>query len=95
MTKGLRFHISFKTADLQDLIFTTIATNINIEINSLYLFVPTYIPSPETQVMFNDSIKNNFNISFDAWTTDREIVNTGLEYQLDIEALQILIVPNI
>ena len=84
MTKGLGFHISFKTADLQDLIFTTIATNINIEINSLYLFVPTFIPSAETQVMFNDSIKNSFNISFDSWTTDRKIVNTDLEYQLDI-----------
>ena len=84
VTKGLGFHISFKTADLQDLIFTTIATNINIEINSLYLFVPTFIPSAETQVMFNDSIKNSFNISFDSWTTDRKIVNTDLEYQLDI-----------
>ena len=82
--ENLGFHISFKTADLQDILFTTIGTNINVEINSLYLFVPTFIPSPEIQVMFNDSIKNSFNISFDSWTTDRKIVNTDLEYQLDI-----------
>ena len=34
--------------------------------------------------MFNDSIKNSFTLSFDSWTTDRKIVNTGLEYQVDI-----------
>ena len=44
VTKGLGFHISFKTADLQDILFTTIATDINVTINSLYLFVPTFIP---------------------------------------------------
>ena len=44
VTKGLGFHISFKTADLQDTLFTTIATDINVTINSLYLFVPTFIP---------------------------------------------------
>ena len=55
---------------------------INVTINSLYLFVPTYIPSPETQLMFNDSIKNSFNLSFDSWTTDRKIVNTGLRISI-------------
>ena len=84
VTKGLGFHISFKTANLQDILFTTIATDNNVTINSLYLFVPTFIPSPETQLMFNDSIKNSFSLSFDSWTTDRKIVNTGLEYQVDI-----------
>ena len=84
VTKGLGFHISFKTADLQDILFTTIATDINVTINSLYLFVPTFIPDAQTQLMFNDSIKNSFTLSFDSWTTDRKIVNTGLEYQVDI-----------
>ena len=46
--------------------------------------------------MFNDSIKNSFTLSFDSWTTDRKIVNTGLEYQVDIgSSVQILIVLNI
>ena len=84
ITKGLGFHISFKTADLQDILFTTIGTDIIVTINSLYLFVPTFIPDAQTQVMFNDSIKNSFSLSFDSWTTDRKIVNTGLGYQEDI-----------
>ena len=84
VTKGLGFHISFKTADLQDLLFTTRATDINVTINSLYLYVPTFLPDTQTQLMFNDSIKNSFTLSFDSWTTERKIVNTGLEYQVDI-----------
>ena len=34
--------------------------------------------------MFNESIKNSFTLSFDSWTTDRKIANTGSEYQVDI-----------
>ena len=30
----------------------------------------------------NECIKNSFTLSFDSWTTDREVVNLGLEYQL-------------
>jgi len=48
VTKNLGFHLTFKTADLQDLIYTTIATicvPINVTINSLYLFVPFLIPN--------------------------------------------------
>ena len=58
--------------------------DINVTINNLYLFVPTFIPNAETQTMFNKAIQNNFTLSFDEWTTDRRIVNTGLEFQLDI-----------
>ena len=35
ITKNLGFHISFRTADLQDIIFTSIGDNINVTINSL------------------------------------------------------------
>ena len=48
-----------------------------ITFDSLYLFVPSFIPDAETQVMFNDSIKNSFTLSFDSWVTDRKIVNNG------------------
>ena len=34
--------------------------------------------------MYNESIKNSFTLTFDSWTTDRETVDTGREYQLDI-----------
>ena len=57
---------------------------LNVTINNLYLFVPTFIPDAETQAMFNKAIQNNFTLSFDEWTTDRRIVNTGLEFQVDI-----------
>ena len=59
VTKNLGFHITFKTANLQDIILTTMATDINVTINYLYLYVPILIPSTNTQVMFNESIMNN------------------------------------
>ena len=59
ITKNLGFHIRLKTNDLQNIIYTTIADGIqiNVTINSLYLFVPIVTPNSETQVMFNESIK--------------------------------------
>ena len=56
ITKNLGFHFSTKTKDLQDIIFTTLAIDIDVTINSLYLFVPILIPSTGTQLMFNESI---------------------------------------
>ena len=74
--KNLGFRITFKTANLQDIIYTTIAaaTPINVTINSLYLFVPFLIPTTETQLMFNESIQNNYRIFFDEWYAERIIV---------------------
>ena len=63
ITKNLGFHLKFKMNDLQDIIFTTIADDINVTINSLYLFVPKLIPSTNTQVMFNEAIMNNYTIT--------------------------------
>ena len=45
ITKNLCFHLKFKMNDLQDIIFTTLANDINVTINSLYLFVPILIPN--------------------------------------------------
>ena len=42
VTKNLGFHVTFRTADLQDIIYTSIGDNINVTMNSLYLFVPTH-----------------------------------------------------
>ena len=53
ITKNLGFHLKFKMNDLQDIIFTTLANDINVTINSLSLFVPILIPNSQTQVMFN------------------------------------------
>ena len=44
ITKNLGFHITLKTNDLQNNIFTTLGNDINATINSLYLFVPILTP---------------------------------------------------
>ena len=85
--KNLGFHIIFRTADIQDIIFTSIADNINVTINSLYLFVPTLTPNTETQLMFNESIQNNYRIFFDDWFTERRVVSDTIT-QIDIGSAQ-------
>ena len=74
--------------DLQDIIFSTIANDINVTINSLYLYVPKFIPSTSTQVMFNEAIMNIYTITFDSWYTERKISNDGRELQVDIGSAQ-------
>ena len=41
-------------------------------------------PIPEQQQIFNESCRQSLTLSFDSWVTDRNPVNTGYEYQLDI-----------
>ena len=81
ITKNLGFHVTFETRDLQDMIYTLLADAFLITSNNLYLYVPVFIPSPETQAMFNQSIKSKYSFSYDSWTTDRKIVNDGLQFQ--------------
>ena len=88
ITKNLGFHITMKTNDLQNIIFTTLANGINATTNSLYLFVPILTPNSETQVLFNESIKNNYTLTFDSWYTERKIVTDGGEFQVDIDSSQ-------
>ena len=89
-TKKLGFHITLKTNNLQNIIYTTIAdaTQINVTINSLCLFAPILTPNSETQVMFNESIKNNYTLTFDSWYTERKIVTDGGEFRVDIPSSQ-------
>ena len=91
--KNLGFQIKFKLNDLQDIIFTTIANDINVTINSLYLYVPILLPNTQTQVMFNEAIMNNYTITFDSWYTERKISNDGRELQVDIASAQKIISP--
>ena len=90
ITKNLGFHIPLKTNTLQNIIYTTIAdaTQIKVTINSLYLFVPIITPNSETQVMFNESNKNNYTLAFDSWYIERKIVTDGGEFQVDIASSQ-------
>ena len=77
----------FKTANLQDIIYTSMADDINVTINSLYLYVPNLIPSVETQSMFNEATQKNYKISFDEWYTEKRI-KSDLLIQHDIRSAQ-------
>ena len=88
ITKNLGFQITFKTNNSQNILYTELANDINVTINSLYLFVPVLTPNSETQVLFNESIKNNYTLTFDSWYTERRIVTDGGEFQVDIASSQ-------
>ena len=75
VTKNLCFHLMFKTANVQDIIYTSMADDIDVTINSLYLYIHNLIPSVETQLMFNEATQNNYKISFDEWYTERRIMS--------------------
>ena len=87
VTKNLRFHLTFKTNDLQNIIYSSMADDIKVTINNLYLYVPNLIPSVEIQVMFNDATQNNYKISFDEWYTERRVISDTIT-QLDIGTSQ-------
>ena len=93
ITKNLGFHIKFRTADLHDIIFTSIGDNIKVTINILYLFVPSLIPNTETQLLFNESIQNIYRIFFDDWYTERRVVSDTIT-QIDIGSAQSVNSPN-
>ena len=87
VTKKLGFHITFKTNDLQNIIYSSMADDINVTINNMYLYVANLIPSLEIQVMFNEATKNNYKISFDEWYTERRVISDMIT-QLDIGTSQ-------
>ena len=92
VTKNLGFHLMFKTANLQDIIYTSMEDNIIVTMNSLYFYIPNLIPSVETQLMFNEATQNNYKISFDKWYTERRIIS-DLLVQHDIGSAQQVIQP--
>ena len=57
------------------------------------LYVSVFIPDAETQIIFNDSIKNSFRLSTYSWFTDRKLVDTGWEFQVDISSAQNINTP--
>ena len=86
ITKGLGFELDLRTSNRKrDILYTTLDNDdVNVTINSISLFIPQLIPSPETQVIFNEAISQNFTLSYESWTTDRKPVDIAREFQLDI-----------
>ena len=64
ITKGLGFELQLKTSnEKQNILFTNNAfeiNNVNVTINSIYLYIPSLVPSAEQQHMFNEAIRENF-----------------------------------
>ena len=86
-TKNLGFHLTLKTTDLQNIIYSSRADDIKVTINNLYLYVPNLIPSVETQLMFNEATQNNYKISYDEYFTERGVISDMIT-QLDIGSSQ-------
>ena len=71
----------------QDILYTTLGDNdVNVSSNIISLFIPQIIPSPETQVILNESLSKTFTLSYESWTTDRKLVNAAKEFQIDISS---------
>ena len=70
-----------------DILYTKLDDNdVNVTIISISLFIPQIKPSPETQVIFNETISKTFTLSYESWTTDRKPVDTAREFQIDISS---------
>ena len=62
VTKNLGYHLTFKTNDSQDIIYTSMTDDINVTIYKLYLHVPNLIPSVETHMTLNEATQNNYKL---------------------------------
>ena len=76
-----------KSNRIRDILYTTLGDeNVNVTIKSISLFIPQPIPSPETQVYFNEAILKSFTLSYGSWTTDRKPVDTAKKFQINISS---------
>ena len=58
VARNLGFHIMLKSADLPDVLYTSLADGINVTNNNLYLYIPNLIPPVDFQLMFNEATQN-------------------------------------
>ena len=92
VTKPLVFSV-FRNADLIHNFNTTIANEITVIIDKLYLYVQIFVRNAETQLMVNDSVKNSLTSSFASWLTDRKNNDTEIEYQIVIGSSEFVYSP--
>ena len=55
--------------------------------------MPILLPNTETQLVFNESIINNYTITFGSWYAERKISSVGRELQVDIGSAQHINLP--
>ena len=87
ITKQLGFHLTFETADPQDIFYTNLGDDIKVNFDELFLYLPIFFPDA-FKLDFKDSCKNSFTLSFDSWSADRKTVDTQLENQVDVGSAQ-------
>ena len=77
--KGLGFELDLRTSNRKrDILCATLDDDdVNVTINSISLFIPQLIPSPETQAIFNQAISQTFTLSYESWIADRKQVDTA------------------
>ena len=61
ITKQFGVHLTFKMADIQDVIYTTLANDFTVTIKNSNFSIPTLLTDCTTQVIFIYSIKWSFN----------------------------------
>ena len=86
-TKTLGFHLMLKIANLQDIIYTSMADDIKINFEKLYHYKSNSIPSVETQLMFNEATQKNYRTSYDEYYTETRIISHMI-VQVDICSAQ-------
>ena len=82
-----------KTADLQDNIYTTLGDNNTVNFDNLFLVVPITNPDAQKQIMFKDSSKDRFALSFNSSSNNRKTIDTQLENQAKICIAQNITIP--
>ena len=95
ITKGLGFELGLRTSNRKrEILNTTLGDElVNVTIKSISQFIPQIIPSPETQVNFNQAMSEWFTSSYESWTTDRKPVDTAKEFQIDISSASVISSP--
>ena len=88
ITKALEFELDLRTSSRKkDILYTTLLDDeYNNTINSISLFIPQVIASPEAQNKSNEAILKTFTFLYESWTTDRNPVDTAREFQIDISS---------
>ena len=82
ITKSLGFELELRISTRKRrTLLTLLGDDANgVTISSFYLIIPTIVPSPETQMMYDEALTKSFTLSFESWTTDSKPINTGKDF---------------
>ena len=87
VTKNLGFHLMLKSANLQDIIYTSLTDDINVTIINLCLIIRIFFTAVETQLSFNAATQKIYRITYDEYYTERRLI-LDMIVQVDIGSVQ-------